>query len=525
MSDVSKFKQDVQVKSGSLRKRELLSSPDPLGAVQALNPIELHQLAEDLGEVDAMDLVALATEEQVKALVDLSSFHRETTDLGALDRWFAAAVAHGHGTPTRLFLALDEELQTLYLHRRLQIYQLHDEEPPEDDKERYKTPDGTFMLELRDADHTGFNPMQLLADLYASDWQAADVMVRDAKWTISTELEDQMLKLREARLADLGFPSYDEAMRLWSKPHPDKLYEPRVSMHATRRSLPARYGEAFVSTSYLADVFARIDEDALLGDLEAELVLLVNAALVAQRTPELDNQATESAAMDVRALLSLGLEIAGRGDLSASVESLRSHTLRSFLRVALADTFRLKAWAEKAVRERLYHLPQSTQMMFDGDESTFVESLTGRLPKLRRRAGDRAKAFGSRAELQIAQKYLEHLSLAAISTKWLTHDYDLPRAFALCEPALEHVTWRPLLRSVLVQRALLERSRIGVTSSDIRALREKYPNPEAPWPLSLGERPVELVSFLGAMWGTLLQDVHSGRGEPQFLDLVVLKGG
>lgn len=495
-----------------------------MGVVQAMSPIELHHLAEDVGEVDAMDLVALATPDQVKALVDLSSFRTESIDLDAIERWFSASVAHGHGTPTRFFNALDEELQTLYLNVRTKVYQLHDEEPPEDDTERFTTPDGSFSVELRADSNTGFNPMQLINDLYKTDWQRADEMLRDSKHTILAELEEELFNIRQGRMADLGFPVYDDAMRIWSRPHPDKLYEPRIAMNMQRRPLPARYAEPFTQTSYLGDVFARIDDDALLGDLESELISLVNSALVAHRVTRFDAEAVNEAATDVRALLSLGLELAGRGDIGASLDLLKAHTLKSFLKVALLETFKVKAWAEKAVKEKLYHLPNATQFMFDGDESSFIEAVTARLPHLRRRIGDTPKAFGSRAELAIAQKYLEHLSLAAIATKWITHDYQLPKAFALAEPALEHVTWKPLLRSAMLLRSLSERVRIGVTSSDVRAFREKYAK-GAPWPLSMGERPVELVQFLGTMWASLITDVHEGKGEPQYLDLVVLRGG
>ena len=512
---LSKFRADLSAKSGSARKNEILNSADPVGAVQAMHPTELYSLASELGIGDAMDIVSLASPEQVRAFFDLTVFKMGEPQFALMDEWFMAALAHGHGQASKLFHALEEELQTLYLARGLRIYQVHDEEAPEDDVPRFTSPDGTFILEPAEKEA---KIMHLVADLYANDWQEADRMLRDAKYTIFSELEDEITRVREARLSELGFPTREDAIHLFAKPKEGPL-EKRRPIGQPRRHLPARYAEALLGSSFLHSVFGQIHDDALLGDVEAELMSLTNAMLIAETGEPADLEGLVVASANLRHTLSLGLELLSHGDPAAAVGLVEAHPLRGIFRYAHGQVLKLRTWAERAKREGLFDVAGMNNPL-PADEAQFLSALLKPIPRYADASFGTPRAFGSRAELGAAQRRLEQIAQRLIVLKWLVGTRTIETLFAAAEPSPEEATYRPMIRAALVHAALGVEGTLVVTPAELAEFAARF---TGAWPKNL-LRPAELVPVLDQEWSQLVKDVAEVKQpEPQFLDLITAK--
>jgi hypothetical protein len=508
---LSKFRADLSAKSGTARKNEIFAAADPAAAVQAMHPTEVYALASDLGIGDAMEIVALASAEQVRALFDLAVFTDGEPNFPAMDQWFMAALAHGQGHSSKLFHALDEELQTLYLARGLRIYQVHDEEAPDDDVQRFTSPDGTFILEPADNEA---KIMHLIADLYANDWREADTMLRDAKYTIMSELEAEITRVREARLSELGFPTREDAIRLFARPKEGPL-EKRRPIDQPRQHLPARYAEAFLGSSFLHSVFAQIHDDALLGDIEAELMSLTNAILVAENGEPANLEALVTASTNLRHTLGLGLELLARGDAADAVRFVEAHPLRAIFRHAHGHVLKLRAWADRAKREGLFDVP-GIKNVLPPEESDFLAALLRPIPRFAEVSFGTPRAFGTRAELGQAQRRLEQVAQRLIALKWLIGTRSIETLFAGTDA--EAVTYRPMLRSALVHAALGNEGALAVSPAQLADFAKRFT--EA-WPQEL-PRPPELVAVLDQEWAQLVREVAAAGAnpEPRFLELL-----
>lgn len=521
MADIiqlSKFRADLSAKSGTARKNEILNSIDPVAAVQAMHPTELYSVATELGIGDSMDLLALAAPEQVRAFFDLTVFKMGEPQFAIMDEWFMAALAHGHGQASKLFHALEEELQTLYLARGLRIYQVHDEEAPEDDVQRFTSPDGTFILEPAESEA---KIMHLVADLYANDWQEADRMLRDAKHTIFSELEDEITRVREARLSELGFPTREDAIGLFAKPKDGPL-EKRRPIGQPRRHLPARYAEALLGSSFLHSVFSQIHDDGLLGDIEAELMTLSNGILIAETGEPADLEGLVVASGNLRHTLSLGLELLSRGEVPAAVALVEAHPLRAIFRYAHGQVLKLRGWADRAKREGLFAVPGMKNPL-PADESLFLAALLKPIPRFAEQAFSIPRAFGTRAELGAAQRKLEQIAQRLIVVKWLIGTRSIETLFAGAEPGPDEATYRPMIRSALVHAALGSEGTLAVTPAQLGDFAKTFVHAGGQvgvWPEHL-VRPAELVPVLDQEWAQLMKDVAEvTQPEPQFLDLI-----
>ena len=291
MADIiplSKFRADLSAKSWHWApgKNEILNAVDLHGppCKRCTRPSFTRWLRTSISVTRWDEIIALAAPDQVRAFFDLTVFKMGEPQFALMDEWFMAALAHGHGHASKIFHALEEELQTLYLARGLRIYPRR--RPRRRSARRttssaFTSPSTALSSSL--AREKEAKIMHLVADLYANDWQEADRMLRDAKHTIFSELEDEITRVREARLSELGFPTREDAIHLFAKPKDGPL-EKRRPIGQPRRHLPARYAEALLGSSFLHSVFGdKIHDDyALLGDLEAELMSLTNAVLIAE---------------------------------------------------------------------------------------------------------------------------------------------------------------------------------------------------------------------------------------------------
>jgi Family of unknown function (DUF6178) len=532
---LSRFRADIG-KSGSQRLREIISSKDVMETVRALDPLEIFSLVLDVGESDAMDIIALADSEQVKRVVDLGLGRGDVPDFSALDRLMSAAAAHGHGTSSQLFLKLDEELQTLYLARRVLVYDARDSDDlPDapDGVERLLTPDRTFIIEVLQekreskdeslppsandvpVEHV-FSSLPLIADLYSTDWRHADTMMRDVRHTLVTELEEQTMRLRDARLEEMGFPPHAEAMKVFSRRQSAQL-EKRDELTSTRTNLPAIYAEPFLDESFFARALSALGEDALTAQLESELVYLINADSVVERRNSGEADEVRAAASDVRDWISLGLEVASQGELEAAASLIKAHPLRAFMSLGLEQSYKLGDWARRADAQGLFKLPGIKRRVLSTEDAAFIAALLDRIPRFVDET--KTRAFGARRDLVAAQKRLELVSRSLLAVRAITETVvDFSAALERAAPDAEAVNAEQILRSALVRRAIGAslKDTLIVSPEDLRAFRA-HTNEDI-----LKGAPESVRAPLEAAWTSLVTDIAAlgDTPDPRFINLI-----
>lgn len=547
---LSRFRAELQ-KGGSQRLRELLSQRDPVAAVAEVDPLELFCLGQDVGEADAIEAVALATPEQTKRVIDIGLGRGAQPDMRALERWMHAVAARGPGQLTEFFNKLDEELQTLYLARRVRVFETREEDElpdPLPNAERYKTPDGTFILEVitgdasevdetlpqaandeQTGDAKAFSPLQLVADLYYVDWRRADEMMRDVRFTLAAELEETIARVREARLEEMGFPSADAAFKLYARRPSLKLsLSKREHQTVPRATMPLLYTEPFLADSLLVRALQDVRDPEVLGQLESELIYLVNAACVVEGHALADAEEIRALGRDVRNWVSLGLEIAAASGALDPVALVTQHPLRELFSLGLEQAYKVGDWAKKADASSLFRLPGVSRRMLSAEDEQLLRALLAPIPRVSDGLNT-TRAFASRADVANTQKRLETMAAQALAVRVLLPTVrDFTPLLEGCEPDASAATSEMLLRSALVRKTLgasLQDS-LGVTDADLRAFARKAYGDV--WPAGiLGAPPGETAAALQAVWTQLVADVRAAGEAPdaRFLGLIAVRTG
>lgn len=292
--------------------------------VPRLPAVAFVQVARGLRGEDRLELVLPhASPEQLTALLDLDGWTRDRVAVDKARAWLVAiADAYAQadkerGELTQTIEDMDPEMWTMALLPGTAVFELD----PDDVEQReqalaavdslfsYETPCGGFIVAVPDTE-LGHAVIHVLERVYADDLQTGRRLALSLRGAVAAQLEEDLLRWRTGRLADLGFVDWDEAMKLF---RPLDLKSAREAAAATAAPAPPRDGDPLVAfPSVQAGLLRRV-----LGALTAaqqgvrarEFTLLVNELMSAQRYEPGDPKAQERAFHQAEATVNLGLEL------------------------------------------------------------------------------------------------------------------------------------------------------------------------------------------------------------------------
>src|SRR5215510_10325803 len=244
----------------------LLSETDAAAAVAALSPGEVFELVHQVGFEDAIDLVHLATPEQIRGCLDIDAWDGDRALTDAVKPWLAAIASAGFEKLAAVWGGLDPELRALWVQRNAVVYDLSIGEEIPDDEERplYQTPDGFFAIALTGDDDTQRLTHEILDELYRADADLARHTIMAARSEPGTELEEMSYRWRKGRMADQGFVDFFEALDIFQPLEPDKIHvgegtHERFVIEDGARALPVAIAEQVVTRSFFARAYGRLD--------------------------------------------------------------------------------------------------------------------------------------------------------------------------------------------------------------------------------------------------------------------------
>jgi hypothetical protein len=337
---------------GKQRLEVILHSRNPQALVRSLPADELYLTIRDIGLGDAVPLVQLASPSQLKTFIDLDAWSGDTLDPRKILPWLRAARAGSTHEPKaaarweRKLASLDPELLLLVLRDALRVHELEVEPDPELASDRFmRTPEGKYVVEFT-VDGVEYMAVRgVLDDLYAQDPFQATRLVSSLAWEAPSELEETALRWRAGRLADLGWPSLDEALSWFARPPPAPAHQP---------GKPARRAGFFLATlasgSLLDRAVARL-APLERESVEAQIVAAANAVLVADAVDVGDLEQVRGAFEAARAYLELGLGKLAGGDEERAAETLAGTPVKRVFQHGFGRVLEL-SWRAERILER-----------------------------------------------------------------------------------------------------------------------------------------------------------------------------
>ena len=205
------------------RRATMLELFDKPEAVIPLIPeAELCFTVKAVGLMDGSWILEHATTTQLVACADLDAWSGIIPNSENLGLWLEIMAEAGEETLLRGGQSIDAELWVLFLRARIWV-----ELKPNDDEswqvpEGGQTLDGQFYFIAKDNKDDVAAIGRLLQTLFTRDYWLYFRVLQGVIWEMDSDLEEWAIRWRTGRLEDLGFPSWDESMRIYGFLRPDQ---------------------------------------------------------------------------------------------------------------------------------------------------------------------------------------------------------------------------------------------------------------------------------------------------------------
>jgi hypothetical protein len=319
------------------RGRILGLVPDPEALIPELPPAELCFTIKAIGLADAAWVLEYATPEQTVAAFDLDAWRGNDLDTATANEWLQALARTSPEARVRALESLDAELLTLALRARIGVVQKPDEKEGWSPPESSQTVEGQFYYwALADGDDIA-DITDHLRSLFESAYWSYFRLMHAVQWELESDSEEWALRWRTGRLEDLGFPTWDESMRIY------RFLDPEA-----RRALPAeappllaewplpvwmpQLPEASGPGTRVFRAIAELDEPERRAAFY-EFVALANRIAVADRLPLGDAESTPAAIAKAARFASAGLAYLAEEHGLRDVDLVRRAGLEHLFRV------------------------------------------------------------------------------------------------------------------------------------------------------------------------------------------------
>ena len=373
----------------------MLEEVDGKALVRSLPAEDVYATIIDVGLADSTEIVQLSTPEQFRTYVDLAAWQRDRMDPLEVLHWLRAARGDDEVEFVKKLTFLD--IETLeYLFKRLTA--VHDLEADPDANPQgttVETPDNRYLIEflIEGVDESALR--RLVMDLMAHNPFELSRFLEAVRFEMTGELEETAYQFRQARLEDLGFPPFDEAVKVFTWLDPDKHGPTTTNSKAIASA---------ARVDYVPAAFAGL-EPVERQNLEGEVRYLVNCVLVAESAEPGDPPSLRRYSEHARDYLDLGLEHLTGGDPSLACEVVREKALRFIFQVGFSLTMRLKRQVERMASET--HAKFADTWLALDEETAMLLALLRRRPlKALRVPGAEPVPFRSKRELYEVEQLL-----------------------------------------------------------------------------------------------------------------------
>jgi len=452
-----------------LRPDAVFDVEDPERLVPLLPVQELLFAIQEMGVIDAGDLVALTTSAQVQAFLDLSIWTRDRLDPEESDDWLAMVLELDDDDFIQKVRGLDPELLGTILRKYAGVYDPQLQPIPDLDMAPYVTQDTFFYLFplVPEVDpETGkidpaWDPQgdprfktatRLVDKLYRMEPDLARNVVMESASSTTSELEELAYRWRSGRLADLGYETYAEALEILQFLDPsalmDRLTAPDPEAPPRDPDDPVTLGgvllEPFVAGSeeaFLSSCLDTLDPEDL-DRVTLGFTFLANRIAAATLTQPGDADQMSAALTRARQGLNLGLEYLNRRNPETASEVFAKVPVSTVFRVGHSLTLQLQRLVGALGRSGRLSLATRSFTLLDEPWRDLAQGLTERFPQVTRAFDDMPRE-GFRpilglADLLHATQLVEDLSaqwpLCFLGLKfeldWLT-----PSGLEGCRPA------------------------------------------------------------------------------------------
>lgn len=348
---------EILSQSGSVALSRILALKNPDAFVRSMARVDLYWLVKAIGEEDALPILQMASSEQWEFLLDLELWKKDRLDLRQAGAWMDRLLQADPDRLVRWLFKEGEYFTYYFLSKNLQV-EFKTKDDMIDVEEGFITLDGIHYLKFLDPEHEEVL-RNLLQHLASKDYLRYQVILMGLSGVAPAEVEEEMYRRRNVRLAEDGFLPYEEAISVYAALKKDLLKAaPSVAPAGLVASQEDGVQAPLIPILHVSEKHLMVEATSRSGDLLLlNRITLEFAGLCSQvfsaegpsgNTPEALVQTVRRAA----GYVNVGLERWCGRDLALCEKVLRDNPLidlfRSGFSLALELRWETEAWLKTA---------------------------------------------------------------------------------------------------------------------------------------------------------------------------------
>jgi hypothetical protein len=346
--------------SGSALLNRILDEESPKVFIRRLSEEDFFWIVKRIGEADCLPLLRLASKDQWEYLLDLETWEKDRLDADRVLSWLSRL---SDADPARFAVWLfsqGDALFSLLINEKAEVI-IRDGEGEADLSEGYFTLDGLFYIRpIREEDREAIEG--LLRTLAGKDHHAYQALLYGLAAVIPAEVEEELYRFRNGRLAEHGFLSYEEAVAVYAPLDPAVLRAEKPPLLLPGRLCSTEEG-ALIPVSPLmhvgedllfAEALSRIGDPLLQDRICLEFAGLCNRIVSADASAEeIDSELLSASCRRAASYLNLALERLCGKDAEAAARLLQDNSLLTIFRVgyglAMKMRWEVQSWRKKSL--------------------------------------------------------------------------------------------------------------------------------------------------------------------------------
>ena len=398
---------------GKERLYHLFLSENPEQLVQWLPELEIYLTVHEVGAKDALDLISLTTPEQFQYLIDLDSWKKDDLDPDKVLRWMEILLETGEKKVIQFIRSADPELIALIAKKFLRVTVLEGEPLEINDRIPPFTLDQYYFIHfLKKETRAVFQP--LLQTLYRVNPDAYRKLMEALLIELDTELEETGYRLRNGRLADYGFPGFEEALEIYRYLNPDSLVPEKTPASArreegTEKTVPTFYFMFANESPFLSSALGRIEDPLEANRLKEEIAALCNKAMMAESIDLFTLEEMGRVTKKVFRYLNLGVQYLSGEEETRALEILRSFPSQKIFQAGVSLTVRLKKRADTLLRGPWFEGDRENLLLLDPPYAEKFEGILKKRPGIYRNGI--LQDFATLQELKEMEIFLESIEV------------------------------------------------------------------------------------------------------------------
>lgn len=454
------------------RQKLILLAQNPDELIQALPEEELYWTIKETGIADALPLIARISFEQMQYILDIDCWNKDRIEMSHVVEWLQVMLRCHEKKVHEWLIKTDEQFLNFIFKKLFTISKLREDMDPVEVADQLPswTLDGMYYFHFAD-DDARVVCIPFLHLLYKTDSTLFYRLMENTIWSFEAELEEELFRLRQSRVAEKGFPELEEALQVYQYMRPEQiepLLKPLTGVRSaggaeTSSQLKLRHVMATGRASlFLWQMVRLLDDRPALDRIQRELIHTANQVIVADGLEARDISCLKKALQKVLGYSNIGLEVLSKQDEAAAQHLLESLPMRFLFRVGYSQALDLQRRLQRIDVTRGCAHGAARRHFFDGIWGATIEGLSQIRPRYyegnSRPDGFLFRDFESLDEILATRRVLD---IVAVAEKLFFDALGIPVDQLIKPPEPEQPTAepfpvqaRPLFLTVLARQVL-----------------------------------------------------------------------